>query len=252
MLDEKKVRLMTKMAMYEQKHGASDFRISAYYKKDYKSLNMILSWIYMTIGYIVLVGLVCATYLEEIVSNMTVSGIIMMLLSVLTIYLVLVIIYVIGTNAFYDKKHRNYEDGLKHVDYCVTRLALFYLKHSVLDNGSCTHKRKDKHKRVSAKIIGGLRAPEGESVSTEHRTDIGDSSRNSVCAKDRKAYKNEKPNVNIREYSRYLLKEFVEEELFKHKKYCKEESPNNKRPVGTMPEARKKPNYKGVEKPTPL
>lgn len=126
MLDEKKVRLMTKMAMYEQKHGESDFKISAYYKKDYKSLNMILSWIYMTIGYVVLVGLVCVTYLEVLVNNMTVSGIIMLLLSVLTIYFVLVLVFVIGTNVFYDKKHYKAREGVKMLNMHLNRLNRMY------------------------------------------------------------------------------------------------------------------------------
>lgn len=126
MLNEKKVRLMTKMAMYEKKSGESDFRISAYYKKDYKSLNMILSWIYMTIGYLILLGIVCVAYLEELVNNLTVSGIIMMILSALTIYIVLVIVYVIGTNVFYEKKHHKAREGVKMLNACLNRLRRMY------------------------------------------------------------------------------------------------------------------------------
>ena len=126
MLDEKKVRLMTKMAMYEQKSGESDFRISAYYKKDYKSLNIILSWIYMTIGYFILLGIVCVAYLEELVNNLTVSGIVMMLLSALTIYIVLVIVFVIGTNVFYDKKHCRAREGVKRLNAYLNQLRRIY------------------------------------------------------------------------------------------------------------------------------
>ena len=41
MLNESKVKLMTRMAMYESKQGEEDFKISSYYKKDYRSFHTI-------------------------------------------------------------------------------------------------------------------------------------------------------------------------------------------------------------------
>ena len=41
MLDEKKVKLMTRLAFYEQTQGKEDFKVSAYYRKDYASLHTI-------------------------------------------------------------------------------------------------------------------------------------------------------------------------------------------------------------------
>ena len=35
MLDERKVKLMTKLALYEETYGKEDFKISSYYRKDY-------------------------------------------------------------------------------------------------------------------------------------------------------------------------------------------------------------------------
>ena len=39
MLNESKVKLMTRMAMYESKQGEEDFKISSYYKKDYREAS---------------------------------------------------------------------------------------------------------------------------------------------------------------------------------------------------------------------
>ena len=39
MLDEKKVKLMTRMALYEEQQGREDLKVSAYYRKDYTSLH---------------------------------------------------------------------------------------------------------------------------------------------------------------------------------------------------------------------
>ena len=50
MLDEKKVKLMTRLAFYEQTQGKEDFKVSAYYRKDYASLHTICSIIWVTVG----------------------------------------------------------------------------------------------------------------------------------------------------------------------------------------------------------
>ena len=56
MLNESKVKLMTRMAMYESKQGEEDFKISSYYKKDYRSFHTIATIIWVTVGYAVAVG----------------------------------------------------------------------------------------------------------------------------------------------------------------------------------------------------
>ena len=55
MLNEDKVKLMTRMAMYESKEGAEDFKISSYYRKDYSSFHTIVTIIWVTIGYMIAV-----------------------------------------------------------------------------------------------------------------------------------------------------------------------------------------------------
>ena len=45
MLDERKVKLMTKLALYEETHGKEDFKISSYYRKDYASLHVIYAFL---------------------------------------------------------------------------------------------------------------------------------------------------------------------------------------------------------------
>lgn len=42
MLNESKVKLRTRMARYESKQGEEDFKISSYYKKDYRSFTPLL------------------------------------------------------------------------------------------------------------------------------------------------------------------------------------------------------------------
>ena len=68
MLDKRKVRLMTKLALYEQKEGREDMKISAYYKKDYISMKTVATILWTTVGYgcvILLIGLAAMNSLLE-------------------------------------------------------------------------------------------------------------------------------------------------------------------------------------------
>ena len=40
MLDEKRVKLMTKLALYEETQGKDDFKVSEYYRKDYVGMHL--------------------------------------------------------------------------------------------------------------------------------------------------------------------------------------------------------------------
>lgn len=48
MLDEKRVKLMTKLALYEETQGKDDFKVSEYYRKDYVGMHMICTFLWVT------------------------------------------------------------------------------------------------------------------------------------------------------------------------------------------------------------
>lgn len=65
MLSERKVKLMTKIAIFE-KNEANDIKIAAKnFKVDYVTLNMLYTAITTTVGYILLVGLYVLNHLEQ-------------------------------------------------------------------------------------------------------------------------------------------------------------------------------------------
>ena len=102
MLNESKVKLMTRMAMYESKQGEEDFKISSYYKKDYRSFHTIATIIWVTVGYAVAVGI----------------GVIA--------FLVLVIFYGIVASHFYGTKHEKARKRVKQFNHDLTRLNRMY------------------------------------------------------------------------------------------------------------------------------
>lgn len=71
MLDERKVKLMTKLALYEETYGKEDFKISSYYRKDYASLHVIYAFLSVSVGYVCLVALLLLAGVEDIMSNVS-------------------------------------------------------------------------------------------------------------------------------------------------------------------------------------
>lgn len=64
MLNNRKIRLMTKLARYEKGEGKEDIKLSKYYKTDYVRLNILKTIVATTVGY-VLILLVVVLYQAE-------------------------------------------------------------------------------------------------------------------------------------------------------------------------------------------
>ena len=58
MLDKDRIRLMTKMSIYEKNHK-DDFKIADYNRKDYESHKTRITLIWVTIGYAILFFSIC-------------------------------------------------------------------------------------------------------------------------------------------------------------------------------------------------
>lgn len=50
MLDNRKISLMARLALYEKKEGKKDFRLAKYYRSDYVRFQMLKTFFYVTLG----------------------------------------------------------------------------------------------------------------------------------------------------------------------------------------------------------
>ena len=126
MLNESKVKLMTRMAMYESTQGEEDFKISSYYKKDYRSFHTIATIIWVTVGYAVAVGIGVIAFLDELMGNLNMQFLVMLAAAVIIGYLVLVIFYGIVASHFYGTKHEKARKRVKQFNHDLTRLNRMY------------------------------------------------------------------------------------------------------------------------------
>ena len=105
MLNETRVKHMTKMAFYESKGGSEDLKVSSYYKKDYIGFNTFWSGLWMTLAYIALVAIVVITFMSELLEQLTSKQLTAITLCFLGIYLILLITYVRYAKNIYKRKH---------------------------------------------------------------------------------------------------------------------------------------------------
>lgn len=128
MLNENRIKVMARMAMYEKKQGDEDLKINAYYKRDYVSYKTLISVIWVTIAYALVVVLAASIFLDEILQKISVDFIVMSMIGVVGVYLCIMLFYVIGASTFYKKKYSDARERLKKFNHNLTRLNKMYEK----------------------------------------------------------------------------------------------------------------------------
>ncbi len=105
MLNTDKVRLMTKLAVYETKVGREDIRLSKYYKTDYVRYQVIKSIICATVGYALILLLILIYQSEYIIKNAVTLDYRMVGTYALGIYIIVAALYGLGASVGYSIKY---------------------------------------------------------------------------------------------------------------------------------------------------
>lgn len=120
MLNEEKIRLMTKLAIYEQGEGKEALHCNKYSKANYVSLNMIKAAVVVTIAYVLVVALFIMNRLEYFVKQLISVRLVNLGIKLLVIYVIVFIIYMLITYMIYSmkyirmqEKNKGYSDDLK-------------------------------------------------------------------------------------------------------------------------------------------
>ncbi len=128
MLDKRKIRLMTKMAIYEKEYGEEDIKISGYYKKDYSSLNTWITLIWISAGYLLAAALLVLCGADAILEGLTILKLLVLMAVAAGVYFALLIIYGVGSGKFYRRKHTQAKQRVKKYYRDMSRLEKIYKK----------------------------------------------------------------------------------------------------------------------------
>ena len=106
MVNMRKVRLMTKLAIYEKKEGKEDIKLGKYFRRDYVRLKILHNIVAVTIGYIMVLAMVMAYQMEYLIKEAVNLDYIGMGKTILGIYVIVVTVYImaamVGYGLYYD------------------------------------------------------------------------------------------------------------------------------------------------------
>lgn len=126
MLNYKKIRLMTKLAVYEKKDGKEDIYLSKYYKTDYVRLQVIKSIITTTIGYLLIIALIVFYRMEYLIKNAVTLDYKLLGTYVLGFYIMTITIFGLGALILYSMKYDASRKKLSRYFRLLKRLEKVY------------------------------------------------------------------------------------------------------------------------------
>lgn len=125
MINNDKVKLMTKLAIYE-KNNEEDIKLSKYYKADYIKHNIVKTIISVTIAYVIILGLVVFYNIEELLSKAFELDYTMLSVQVVVSYIVLVVIFSLFSFLIYSDKIKNSRERLVKYNSNLKKLSMMY------------------------------------------------------------------------------------------------------------------------------
>lgn len=128
MIDEKKVKLMTRMASYENNEGKEDLKISSYYRKDYAGIHMVYTIIWVTIGYGCLMVLIGFCLFGKLMESLSMNAIVTLGIGAVVGYFIVIIAYSVAVHTMYTKKHQKARMRVKKYNHDLARLLKIYEK----------------------------------------------------------------------------------------------------------------------------
>lgn len=128
MIDPKKVRLMTKLAVYEEGPGKRDLKINCYSKKTYVNIKQIESMIAITVAYLLGLVLYCFGIYTDIISQGLKFPYKKYFFHALFFYLLIIIIDFVCTRRYYAKVYEKMRKDIKQYDYNLYRLEKYIQK----------------------------------------------------------------------------------------------------------------------------
>ncbi len=125
MVDEQKIRLMTKLARYESEEGAKELRIVTYRRNGYIGIGVLKNFILTTIGYLLIWGVIIAYNMDYLLDNLHKVKLSVVLVEFIVGYLVFLIIYTFIT---YISRFRRYQKARENVRMYYAGLSELHAK----------------------------------------------------------------------------------------------------------------------------
>ena len=128
MLNEERIKLMTKRAAYEADEGKKNVAIGNYFRGDYIGLQVIKSIISATIAFVIVFGLFVFYDFEVFMSDIYKMDLLGFGRTVITAYLIFVAVYALISYMIYTYRYAKARKSLKMYYNNLKKLAYLYDK----------------------------------------------------------------------------------------------------------------------------
>ena len=125
MINNEKVKLMTKLAIYE-KNNEEDIKLSKYYKVDYVKHNVFKTIISVSIAYICILGLIVFYNMEYFLANAFKLDYTIIGVQVVSSYLMTLIVFSLFSFLFYANKVKGSRERLVKYNSNLKKLSNMY------------------------------------------------------------------------------------------------------------------------------
>ncbi len=113
MLNEGKIKTMTKLAFYENTEGKKYLPVSKYYRSDYIGLALIKNFFLITIAYALLLVLVGTYFMDDLLENINQIKWIPLGITILIVYLVVLAAYSLLIYILYSVQYSKAKKSVK-------------------------------------------------------------------------------------------------------------------------------------------
>ena len=126
MIDQERVREMTKLAAYEKRDGKKYRDIVRYYRSDYIIRQLLKAFVCGTLAFGMITGMWIACNLNDFVEDLNELEIVQIITPLLSKYLVFIIAYLILIDIFASIRYANAQDHLRRYERHLKRLCHMY------------------------------------------------------------------------------------------------------------------------------
>ncbi|MDO4284666.1 MAG: hypothetical protein Q4C60_04945 [Eubacteriales bacterium] len=126
MLNENKIRLMTKMAVFEKREGTKDERMDAFFKGDYISSQLLRSFLCATLSFAILLGVYCYYNFESLMLSVYSMDLLSFMGQIIVIYVIFTALVLAVTFIVYAKRYDRMRKGMQAYYRMLSGLSASY------------------------------------------------------------------------------------------------------------------------------
>ena len=126
MINQDKVALMTKLAIYEENEGKKNIPMGKYYKDDYVSLHMVNTVIIATFSYVLILAAIIFAHLEQMMAELANMDFVKAGKDIAIGYVAIILVYLVISYIVYTVKFKRVRKNLNEYNSNLKKLYGMY------------------------------------------------------------------------------------------------------------------------------